>query len=701
MATTTLHADTHAPRTERIDYATILPGRTKAVILVGVLLSLFLAALDQTIVATALPAIIQDLNGLELLSWVSTGYLLASTAMVPIYGKLSDLYGRRIVLLFGITVFLVGSALCGIAQTMIQLILYRVVQGVGAAALTSTAFAIPADLFTPAERPRYMGIFAGVFGLASVIGPYVGGVLTDNFSWHWVFYVNLPLGILALVFIILKMPKLASGLRASIDWLGTILLIVGVVPLLLGLTLDKSANGWTSPLILGLFAVAIVGTGLFLFVETRAASPIISLGLFRNRTFAIVIAASVLNGAAFFGAILFLSLFMVNVVGVSATAAGTALIPLTLSLVVGSILSSALVQRVGRYKPIIIVGFGIMLVGFWLLSRMNIDTTRSSVTWRMIVLGLGIGPAMPLLNLALQNAVPFAEMGAATASRQFFQQLGQVFGAAIFGVILTTTLTNQLTANFQPIVAQLPAELQSKFDVSQFKQSSAGAEGAAGEQVNIGARIEQEIANQFNQQRTLLTAALQNDDPQAQATLLNNVQTPQELRTLLQNGGISGAVQAQLDQQYAAIETALKSGDPRALDALKNTPQTPEALRQRLGQIPPQALNDPRAVDAILQQIKAGLEQQKPAIVAQAREQAVTQALAGLDTAQATAQTQGQTIAAEITAALKQSFATSITSIYLYAIWLIVAALLLIIGWLPEVPLRKTNRSEMPMPAFE
>lgn len=700
MSTTTFPTDDAVERTERIDYAAILPTRTKMVILAGVLLSLFLAALDQTIVATALPAIIRDLNGLDQLSWVSTGYLLASTAMVPIYGKLSDLYGRRIILLFGIVVFLVGSALSGIAATMLQLILYRVVQGLGAAALTSTAFAIPADLFTPAERPRYMGIFFSVFGLASVIGPYLGGLITDQWSWRWVFYVNVPIGIVALAFIILKMPKLASGLRAAIDWLGTILLIVGVVPLLLGLTLDKTTYAWTSPLILGLFAVAAVATILFVIAEARVASPIISLDLFRNRTFAVVIVASMLNGAAFFGAILFLSLFMVNVVGVSATAAGTALIPLTLSLVVGGMVASVLVQRVGRYKPLILFGFSVMLIGFWLLSRMDVNTTRWSVTWRMIVLGIGIGPALPLLNLALQNSVSFDKMGAATASRQFFQQLGQVFGAAIFGVILTTTLTNQLTENFKPIVAQLPAELQSKFDPAQLKQSS-GGEGATGEQVDVAGKMNQEIDNQFNQQRTLLTAALQNDDPQAQATLINNVQTPPELKTLLQNGGIPGAVQAQLDQQYNAIAQTLKSGDPNALAALKNNPQLPESLKQKLATIPPAMLKNPQFVDGLLGQIKAGIEQQKLAIVAQARTKALDQAMKGLDQAQTTARVKGRDLAAQITAALKRSFTTSITNIYLYAIWLVGAAFLLIIFGLPELPLRKTNRPEAAMPVFE
>jgi hypothetical protein len=238
------------PAQTRIDYAATLDGRSKAVILVGVLLGLLLAALDQTIVSTAMPRIVADLQGIDLLAWVSTAYLLASTAMVPIYGKLSDLYGRKIILLFGIVVFLIGSMLCGIAPTMLMLVVCRAIQGLGAAALTSTAFAVPADLFVPAERPRYQGIFMGVFGLSSVIGPFVGGLLTDGPGWRWVFYVNLPLGMIALAFIIAKMPRMHSGLRAPIDYQGAATLMLTVVPLLLALTLDadpgaiRAGAGW-------------------------------------------------------------------------------------------------------------------------------------------------------------------------------------------------------------------------------------------------------------------------------------------------------------------------------------------------------------------------------------------------------------------------------------------------------------------------
>jgi EmrB/QacA subfamily drug resistance transporter len=471
-------AATTVVRGERIDYASILPHRTKMLIMASVLLGLFLSALDQTIVATALPAIVSDLNGLALVGWISTGYLLASTAMVPIYGKLSDLYGRRTVLVFGIVVFVLGSALCGLAPTMLMLVAARVVQGIGAAALTSTAFTIPADLFTPAERPRYMGLFGAVFGLASVVGPFLGGLLTDRLSWHWVFFVNLPLGALALAFVLAKMPRLASGLKAPIDWLGTVLLLIAVVPLLLGLTLDKSVHGWTSPLIVSLFALSTVATVALLVVEARVPSPIISLKLFRNQTYSVAIVASVLNGAAFFGAIMFISLFLVNVLGTSATTAGSAQIPLMMAFIAGSVSASWMVQRVGRMKPFVLAGFTLMLIGLLLLTQIGPDSTTWDVAWRMVVLGLGMGPALPLLNLSVQNAVPFEYIGQATASRQFFLQLGQATGAAIFGVVLSSVLAIQVASNVAPLVHQLPPNLQAVVNVAELSQVSVG-EGAA------------------------------------------------------------------------------------------------------------------------------------------------------------------------------------------------------------------------------
>src|SRR3989475_7503370 len=458
-----------SPPAERIDYASILSPQTKWIVLAGVLMGLFLAALDQTIVATALPAIIADLRGIDLLAWVSTGYLVASTTTVPVYGKLSDLYGRRIIVLAGIVIFLAGSALSGLAVTMGQLIAFRVLQGIGAAALTSSAFTVIADLFVPADRPRYQGLFGGVFALASVVGPYLGGLLTDHLSWRWVFYVNLPVGVVAVAFIAAKMPRLHSGLRATVDWAGTFLLIASVVPLLLAVTLDKQQYPWSSPAVVVLLIAAAVATALLLLVEARVPSPIISLDLFRNRTFAVVSVASMLVGASFFAAIFFLSIFMVNVVGVSATAAGTTLIPLTFAVVIGAFTSSLIVQRLGRDRRRVLAGFTGAAIGFGLLAALGPDATRWDVTWRMIVLGMGLGPAMPLLNLAVQNAVPYEKGGVATAARQFFLQIGSAVGPAVLRVPPSTVLTAEFARGAAPVLAQLPVHVRAAIDLDSIR----------------------------------------------------------------------------------------------------------------------------------------------------------------------------------------------------------------------------------------
>jgi len=473
--------------------------------------------------------------------------------MVPIYGKLSDLYGRKPVLLWGIVVFLIGSALCGIAQSMIQLIVFRVVQGVGAAAITSTAFATPADLFVSAERPRYMGLFPAVFGLASVVGPFLGGVLTDQISWHWVFYVNIPLGAIALWFVWTKMPRMASGLQARIDWLGTLLLIGAVVPLLLGLTLDKTIHPWSSPLILGYFAVAAICAVLFLIVEARAESPVLSLALFRNRTFAVGVVAALLSGAAFFGAVLFLSLFLVNVLGLTATEAGIAQIPLMAGFVLASNVSSLLVQRFGRYKPFIVGGFALMIVGFALMSRLSPDTSVWNVAWRVFLMGLGLGPAMPLLNLAMQNAAQPHQIGAVTANRQFFQQFGQALGGAVFGVILTTTLTAQLQQNFAQISQAMPPTVQAVLDPAQFQSSASMTEGAGGEPVDLEAQIAAAAIAPLEQQRTLTEAAW-GGNVDARAQLLSSPETLPEVKAEVAT--TSGSDPAALARASSAIDAA-------------------------------------------------------------------------------------------------------------------------------------------------
>ncbi len=591
-------------------YAEDLPHRTKLFILASVMLGLFLSALDQTIVTTAMPAIIAELRGLEYVAWTSTSYLLASTTMVPIYGKLSDIYGRRAILLSGIIIFLVGSMLCGISQDIFQLIGYRVIQGIGAAALTSTAFAIPADLFSPAERPKYMGLFGAVFGVSSIIGPFLGGYLTDAISWRWVFFVNLPVGLIAFLFILRSMPTLRRGGEAVIDWAGSISLVFSVVPLLLALTLDKETHAWSSPLIIGLFCVAVIGTAIFLYVETKAVAPIINLSLFKGKLFSVTMFTSFLNGAAFFGAFLFISLFMVNSLGVSATEAGSAQIPLMLSFVVGSIVASQLVARTGRYKPYILIGFSIMLIGFYTMTQLTVDMQTTDVIWRMLLLGIGLGPVMPLLNLAMQNAVPYTFVGTAVANRQFFQQLGQAVGAAVFGVILTTTLTQQITVELKPIMAQLPADLQQSIAIDNRAIRNAIGTEQSGDVSPI--RNLESTITQTHQQSVNQLTQLANGDTTVTAALLANTYIP-----------------------------------PLLKDAITNRSITPDSLGSWITQ----------------------LDQQRASTTAQ---------LASLNQ--------------QIEPALQRAFATSIRQIYQDAIWLVALSFVLVAIFLPEIPLRKSNR---------
>jgi EmrB/QacA subfamily drug resistance transporter len=341
-----------------------LTPREKTFTLVGVLLGMLLAALDQTIVSTAGPAIQRDLQmPAQHYAWITTAYMLASTVLVPIYGKLSDLFGRRPVLLVGIGLFLAGSLLCGLSRTSLTLVLARALQGTGAASLFTTALAVVADIFPPAVRGRYMGLFSGVWGVASVVGPFVGGLLTDALGWHWVFFVNLPVGAVAVAFILTKMPRLRPpGARGKVDVPGALALTLAVVPLLLALSLGPESpavaegpglrTSWTSPLVLGLFAVGAMGGALFLLAERRAPSPILDLGLFRNRVFAFGNAALFVVGAIFFAGIVFVPLFMVNVVGVSAMRSGMTLTPLTLGIVVGNVTAGQLVSRLGHYRPL-------------------------------------------------------------------------------------------------------------------------------------------------------------------------------------------------------------------------------------------------------------------------------------------------------------------------------------------------------------
>jgi len=490
-----------APNGERIDYASTLSPRAKALVLAGVMMGLFLAALDQTIVATALPRIVAELHGMELFAWTSTSYLLASTTMVPIYGKLSDSFGRKPVILAGIGIFLLGSVLCGLAGSMAALVVFRGIQGLGAAAITSTAFAVPADLFVPAERARYQGIFGTVFAVASIVGPILGGTLTDGVGWRWVFFINLPLGAIAVAFIVAKMPRLHSGLTSKVDWLGALFLVVATVPLLLTLRGDRPLAAWLSPEVLGMLALSLVGLVLFILIERRTPHAIIPFSLFKNRVFTLVCVTSVCTGAAFFAALLFLSMFAVNSLGATARAAGTAMMPLTAAVVLTSIFTARLVSRTGRYKAVIVTGLVLLCVGLFLLTRLTAESSLWTIGAYTFVFGCGMGPVLPMLTLSIQNAVAPHQVGTATAGRQFFQQLGQAMGSAVFGIILTSTLMTSLADTLGPVRAEAPAAMRADFDrwfdPARLKNGAVPEEGAA-EARSAGAHAADEVRARYD-----------------------------------------------------------------------------------------------------------------------------------------------------------------------------------------------------------
>ena len=416
--------------------------RDTVLTMIGVLMVMLLASLDQTIVSTAMPRVIAELQGFDRYTWVSTAYLLTSTVTVPIYGKLSDLFGRKPIFLFGVVVFLIGSALSGAAQDMNQLIAFRALQGFGAGALMPIAIAIVADLFTPRERGKWQGLTGAVWGFSAIIGPTLGGWITQNASWRWVFYVNIPIGIAALLVLIFLMPWLRSASRkVSIDYIGAALLVVGTVPALLGFTWAGSQYAWLSPQIIGLFAGALVALTTFVIYEARlerlGGQPIIEPSLFKNSIFTVSTIVTVIFGMALFGSIFFIPLFAQGVVGISATNSGLILTPLMLALIVGSVLSGQLVSRLGKYKWIAITGMVISVVGSLLLLRLDVNATNSDVLIAMLVLGLGMGFGMALYTLIVQNALP-QKIGQATSALVFFRSIGGTIGLAAMGSLMTS-----------------------------------------------------------------------------------------------------------------------------------------------------------------------------------------------------------------------------------------------------------------------
>ncbi len=424
----------------------------------AVMLGMLLSSLDQTIVGTALPKIVGELNGLDRYSWVVTGYLVASTAGIPIFGKLSDIFGRKWLFLGGIGLFLAGSMLSGLSQSMDQLILFRALQGVGAGAMMPIAQAIIGDIFTPAERGKYQGLLMAVFGLATIVGPTVGGYITDNLSWRWVFYVNVPFAIAAMAVVLAVLPShTALHKRTTIDWLGSGALIASVVPLLIALSWGGTTYPWLSPEIVGLLGAAVLFGIAFLVIEARAPEATIPLDLFRNRIFAASAIITFLTSMGMFGAILYVPLFVQAALGQTATNSGVILEPMMIGVIVVSIISGWLLSRTGRYKVLAIVGTAVITLGMYLLGQMTAATDNATLVRNMIVLGVGLGTSMALFTIIVQNAFPIERLGVVTAALAFFRSIGGAVGVALLGSVMT----NHMTSALQSGVASLPPAVQS------------------------------------------------------------------------------------------------------------------------------------------------------------------------------------------------------------------------------------------------
>jgi EmrB/QacA subfamily drug resistance transporter len=425
------------------------------VILFALMLGMFLAALDQTIVATALPTIAGDLRGLNHLSWVVTAYLITSTISLPLWGKFGDLYGRKNFFQIAIIIFLIGSMLSGLSQTMVELISCRAIQGIGAGGLMVGSQAIIGDIIPPRQRGRYMGYFGAVFGLSSILGPLAGGWFTQHASWRWIFYINVPIGIVTLfaIAIVLKIP--VKRVHHQIDWWGTALLSSGVVGLILLTTWGGQEYAWGSSTIVGLAVVSAILLVVFCFVEAKVSEPIIPLDLFRNRTFNAASGVGFVIGFTMFGSIVYLPLYLQIVHGASPTLSGLELLPMVGGMLITFILSGQLVSRTGRYKIFPIVGSAVLTLGLVFLTRLGPDTSFSYAAIGMFVVGLGMGLVMQVLVVAVQNAVPHSQLGTATATATFFRTIGGAFGVAVLGAVFNSRLLSQLRANASPALLKL------------------------------------------------------------------------------------------------------------------------------------------------------------------------------------------------------------------------------------------------------
>ncbi len=441
-----------------------LPRRQIVITLVGVLLTMFLSSLDQTIVGTATPRIVADLGGFAHYTWLATAYLLTSTIVLPIVGRLTDIYGRKHFFTAGLAIFILGSLLCGLSQTMTQIIIFRGLQGIGGGILMANSFTVIGDLFPPAERGKYVGLVTAVFGVSFVIGPTLGGFITDAFSWHWIFYINIPLGIITIILFIFFFPHFRlDSLKHRVDYIGMTALVLAVVPLMLALSWGGTTYPWISAPVISLFALSAAAAIAFPIIEGKSEEPIVPLRIFKNRIIAISISITFLTGIGMFGSIIFIPLFFQGVLGLSATTSGSFLTPMMLSQVFASFVSGQLLSRAGgHYRLQGIFGLAIMALGLALISTVSPETSYGSAVAYIALIGFGLGITMPLYVIAVQNTVPYKLLGAATSSVPFFRAIGGTIGLSIFGSIITNRLASEFIIKLPEAArALIPPELLS------------------------------------------------------------------------------------------------------------------------------------------------------------------------------------------------------------------------------------------------
>ncbi len=425
-----------------------LTRRQRWLLLMSLMVALFVGALDQTVVSTAIPRILADLGGFGLLSWLFTSYMLTSTVVIPVVGKLGDLFGRKMFLIGGVFVFMVSSAACGAAPSMESLIAFRFVQGLGGGMIFASVFATLGDVFSPAERGKYVGLFTGTFSLASIAGPTLGGFLTDGPGWRWIFYINIPISLIAMPAIWFNLPAKVSVRKVEIDWTGAFLLTASSVMFLLALVWAGDRYAWGSVQIIGLLAATAAGIGLFILQERRHPEPILPLHLFRNRTFVIANSVVFMFGVGVFGAFQYLGLFVQTALGASATASGVITTPQSAGVLFSSIIGGQIISRLGRYKWQTVFGTALIALSMVFLRTLDVGTSRWTISGYMMILGLGFGLVLPTMSLIVQNAVSFQYMGVATSASQFFRQIGSVLGIAVFGAVLANGYDSEFAERF-------------------------------------------------------------------------------------------------------------------------------------------------------------------------------------------------------------------------------------------------------------